>query len=407
MTIIYSLKAANTGKIFDRNSQQGTDWISALTRAHRVTHFVCLCTQTGEGRLSVQLRNNYHLHRYPGSGPNHRRNCRFYSPNATSSGLQGYSHKAVKELEDGGLNVRLDLPLRQPRQANTEAKPASPRVAGPGEKRDTMSLLGLLHLLWTESGLIKWYPAMDGKRGEWLVARLMAEQAQRISTARMTLNDVLLVPAADDSKEKEKNLLVVAAARQHKRNVVAIAPLARYNSDRDAVLERLPLRSAAGMPAMYLADMARTALTTSFEAELNAWQAGAQIYAILHLSVRAGTKPYADVNKVALMRVSERLIPLDSGHEATVEKLLYDNKRSFYKPLCFDAAVDAVFPDFWLLDMASDYPMEVFGMNTPEYLARKAVKVNHYNAHYTSGWWQWDVCATALIPPLPMLVPIA
>ncbi|MFO2466552.1 DUF1173 domain-containing protein [Pseudomonas sp. 15FMM2] len=144
--------------------------------------------------------------------------------------------------------------------------------------------------------------------------------------------------------------------------------------------------------------MARTALTKSFAAELNAWQAGAQIYAIVHVSVRAGTKPYADVNKVALMRVSERLIPLDSGHEATVEKLLYDNQRSFYKPLRFDA----VFPDFWLLDMASDYPMEVFGMNTAEYLARKVVKVAHYNANYPSGWWQWDACANATIAPLPV-----
>ncbi len=401
MTTIYSLKAANTGKIFDRNSQQGAGWISALTRAHRVTHFVCLCTQTGEGRLSVQLRKNYHLHRYPGSGPNHRRNCRFYSPDVTSSGLQGYSLKAVQELEDGGLNVRLGFSLRQPRQANTEAKPASPRVAGLSAKRDAMSLLGLLHLLWTESELIKWYPAMDGKRSDRLVARLMVEQAQRISTAKMTLNDVLLVPAADGSKEKEKNLQVVAAARQHKRNLVAIAPLAEYSSNRDAVLKRLPLHSAAGMPAMYLADMARTALTESFAAELSAWQAGAQIYAILHVSVRAGTKPYADVNKVALMRVSERLIPLDSGHEAMLEQFLYDNKRSFYKPLRFDAALDAVFPDFWLLDMASDYPMEVFGMNTPKYLARKAVKVAHYNANYLSGWWQWDACATATIPSLP------
>lgn len=404
MTKTYSLKVANTGKILNSDSQQGAGWVDVLTRAHRVTHFVCLCTQTGEGRLSVKFRKKYHLHRYAGSGPNHRRNCRFYSSDASSSGLQGYSVNAVTELEDGGLRVRLDLPLRQPRKTDAETKPASPRVAGAGVKRDAMSLLGLLHLLWSESGLIKWYPAMDGKRNDRLVARLMAEQAERINAARMTLNDVLLVPAADGSEEKDKNLQVVADARKHGRNVVAIAPLARYNPDRDAALKRLPLRSAAGMPMMYLGDIARAALNESFAAELNAWQAGAQIYAILHLSMRAGTNPYADVNKIGLMRVSERLIPLDSGHEATIEKLLYDNKRSFYKPLRFDAGLEAVFPDFWLLDMDRDYPMEVFGMSTPEYLTRKAVKVEHYNTNYPSGWWQWDAYATTTVPPLPMLV---
>ena len=77
---------------------------------------------------------------------------------------------------------------------------------------------------------------MDGKRNDRLVARLMAEQAERINAARMTLNDVLLVPAADGSKEKDKNLQVVADARKHGRNVVAIAPLAWYSPVRVDVL---------------------------------------------------------------------------------------------------------------------------------------------------------------------------
>ena len=102
MTRIYSLKVANTGRIFNSDSQKGASWIDALTRAHRVTHFVCLCTQTGEGRLSVKLRKKYHLHRYPDSGPNHRRNCRFYSPAASGSGLQGYSVNAVTQLRTEG-----------------------------------------------------------------------------------------------------------------------------------------------------------------------------------------------------------------------------------------------------------------------------------------------------------------
>ncbi|WP_255473747.1 hypothetical protein [Pantoea sp. paga] len=35
--------------------------------------------------------------------------------------------------------------------------------------------------------------------------------------------------------------------------------------------------------------------------------------------------------------------------------------------------------------------MEVFGMNTPEYLLRKQEKNSHYESEYGQGrWWSWN-----------------
>lgn len=50
-------------------------------------------------------------------------------------------------------------------------------------------------------------------------------------------------------------------------------------------------------------------------------------------------------------------------------------------------------------------PLEVFGMNTPEYLARKAIKQAHYEKEYgEERWCCWDATgkdAESAIPDFP------
>ena len=107
---------------------------------------------------------------------------------------------------------------------------------------------------------------------------------------------------------------------------------------------------------------------------------------------------------VALMTVSPRFIPLDSGYERMVEDRLWQEKRAFIKPLRYDSEED-VFPDFVLKDVpgVDALPMEVFGMNTPDYLLRKQEKIAHYNKEYGEGrWWYWNATYIPEIPVLPL-----
>ena len=78
-----------------------------------------------------------------------------------------------------------------------------------------------------------------------------------------------------------------------------------------------------------------------------------------------------------------------------VEALRWQEKRAFIKPEGYDGE-ENVFPDFVLTDVAGAeaLPMEVFGMNTPDYLQRKQVKTVAYDTEYGPGrWWQWDASA--------------
>ncbi|WP_242455724.1 DUF1173 family protein [Pantoea agglomerans] len=107
--------------------------------------------------------------------------------------------------------------------------------------------------------------------------------------------------------------------------------------------------------------------------------------------------------EAALMTVSRRYIPLDSAYEELVEERLWQEKRAFMKPLRYDGEED-VFPDFVLTDVrgAESVPMEVFGMNTPDYLQRKREKIAHYDKEFGTGrWWKWDVTDPAQKDDIP------
>ncbi|MFL6615737.1 MAG: SDR family NAD(P)-dependent oxidoreductase [Pantoea agglomerans] len=122
-----------------------------------------------------------------------------------------------------------------------------------------------------------------------------------------------------------------------------------------------------------------------------------------HIDGRNRPSSSSTVIDVALMTVSPRFIPLDSSYEEAVEEKLWQEKRTFIKPLRYDGEED-VFPDFVLKDVpgVDALPMEVFGMNTPEYLLRMQEKTSYYEAQYGPGhWWSWNAAEKSDMPAFP------
>lgn len=64
-----------------------------------------------------------------------------------------------------------------------------------------------------------------------------------------------------------------------------------------------------------------------------------------------------------------------------------------------------MFPDFWLRDMASPTPLEVWGMSTPDYQVRKSEKAAYYDETYgKSGWWSRNAFIGDLVPNFPISI---
>lgn len=412
--ILKSTGAQKYSVSFQTESGHAKEWKSTLRSAHQNKLVVsCCCAGSGPRRFAVRHMSDgdsYHLARYANTGEEHALNCGYYSPNPDKSGLSGYSKGVVEETSDGDLKIKLALSLRKKEPADSgEPVPERNGSSGARATKPAMTLLGLLHLLWTEAELNVWSPGMAGKRSTSLIHRRLIKAANKITTHRLRLDAALVAATPISGGDQDKaNTAKVSSAIRNKRRLLVVAPLAAFSQERgEGTTGFLAITGINGVPKLKYDAETWASVRRRFKRELSAWSQGKKVVAIVQTD-QPKTVDEAQALNIALMVVSDEWVPVDSSYEITIEAKLREEERRFYKPLRFDAETDAVFPDFWLLDLPSnrEFPMEVYGRTDEKYLARKAVKTHHYAKEYgPNGWWQWDAASDPqgqAIPPFPM-----
>ncbi|MFT8700203.1 MAG: DUF1173 family protein [Acetobacter orientalis] len=370
----------------------------------------CLRQRGGE---QVQV---YHLARLRNQGALHHVACSFHEADPRRDGRSGYAAGVVHERDDGRIGIALRRGLRCLDVAAAPAEPAQAARQGGGQgavRQARMTELGVLHLLWEEAGLNRWTPRMGRARRYWPVVREALDRAAvRIVPARnQTLSDrlamigygdedgpallretarscgetwrILLLGIVDDialmngqgdqqfcslrfDGAKTYNLRVSAAAIWHER-----------------VARRYPMAMAA---------LARP------RAE-RAIRVVGLVTATVRMEVTQGeTVVRCRADDIALMEVEpDTLTPVSSSHELEIARALVEQRRSFVRPLRFDAGRDAVLSDFVLTDTDEPRgtPMEVFGRADEAYAARRAEKARYYDEVFGQAhWWYWDAVAS-------------
>lgn len=379
-----------------------------LHEAYRVNGYaLCQCKkQHGGLRLMIKYINHkYYLAKYAHTGSEHAENCSFYSRLNKEGGQQGYNDGVIKEKPNARLQIKLTYSLQSgeaKRPGVHEVPPTAPaRRSKQGQP--TMSIMGLLHLLWESAGLNLWRPGMEGKRTVSLVSYRLNEQANTIDVGKTCLSEVLLLPA--ERKETAgvlNNEARTGQAIQQKHRLVAIAELAGYTDIRAQNPGKLWVKDFHGMPHLNINTTLWLNTLKRFPAAAAGWKAGQRVMAIALTDAPFMSKSNiagANILQLGLMLISDRYIPVDSSYEHRLELRLHAEARHFTKPLRYDAALDEYLPDFCLIDVSGCpyLPMEVFGMATAEYLAHKQVKTTWYNDKFGSaGWWSWDAAVDPL-----------
>ncbi|WP_313065163.1 DUF1173 family protein [Achromobacter animicus] len=388
-------------------------WKRVLLMAHGKADVRCTCPGDGEKRLSIHSRANsdrFHLARFPETGAEHSEDCVYYGVDPNMSGLGSYRRGVVQELDDGAVKIKLKVGLQQRAavapQDSENSGPAETKVATPRPRsgQASMTLLGLLHFLWTQAAINTWAPGMEGKRNlgvvhHYLMRAAMATYAGRV---RLSQNLVIATPSGSGQQAGQNKAKSLDAITQRRRLVV-VAPLAQHEEGMDGS-SVLPIAGFHGIPHLMLDDGIWASIERRFMRELDAWRAGNPVMAVAQTdppkSSAGNTR--AQVVDVSLMQITRDWIPVDSGYEALIAEKLVAEKRRFEKPLRFDAGEDAVFPDFWLRDRPVPLPLEVWGLSTPDYQARKKEKAAHYDETYgAGGWWSWNAAVGDLVPDLP------
>lgn len=388
---------------FQEGSEYASSFKSVLKRAHALGDVRCKCHGRGDKFLAVRYMeesDHFFLARYPETGHQHAMDCKYYSENPSKSGLSGYQKGVVEETRDGKYKIKLAVGLEtKGAKDKQDENEVAAKSGSSGRYQSAMSLLGLLHWLWSHAGLNCWYPAMEGKRNLDSINYWIRKEAEHIAAGKVKLSDVLLLSSSGSKNKVEKNKVAANQAKQKKHRMIVIAPLAKHSEDKEAGTGILSITGFEGIPVLKVSGQLWQTKLSNFANELKGWKAGSKIIVIAQAEyVHTG----AEVIDLALMRVTDRWIPVQSDYEAAAEAAMYQGCRKFEKPLRYDVA-EKTFPDFWLLDMGQDFPCEVFGMTTESYLARMAEKMKYYNDNYgCGGWWYWDANSAEEMPELPV-----
>ncbi len=269
------------------------------------------------------------------------------------------------------------------------------------EDRRSASPLGLLHLLWERARLNVWEPQFGKGRFSGILRGRLAGAVDRIVLGRTELAAMfgsLFVP--EPSGARDALHAVLGGAHTARRRVILVGEV---------------LFSDAGEP--YLAGGTRAyGVSLKLDAERIRQRFprvapivghGGRAVALVVAEVTGnrthqGNHFLAVVDCVCMGVERMTWTPVDSTYELTIARKLYEEHRSFRKPLRFDAGRDVALADFELRDVGErPVPLEVFGREDGAYRGRAAQKHALYDELYGPLWWAWDATTSTDPPAFP------
>lgn len=309
------------------------------------TRPLCACKTPGVPMYIARVGERYIVKRMPSSGIAHHPDCQSFEPPPELSGLGEVSGSAIQEdVETGMTTLKLDFSLS--RAAGRSAPPPK------GAEADTvrtdgskLTLRGLLHYLWEESGLNKWSPAMDGKRSWYVVRKFLLQAALQKDAKGSPLDTLLFIPESFSIEKKDDierrrlaklSRIVTPAAPGGNRplmllvgEVKEIAP-ARYGQK--IIVKHLP-----SMHFMLADDLAKK-MAKRFVNELALWNADESTHLMLVATFGIGASGFVTVEEMALMVTSSNWIPVEHAAESELVAALTADHRRFAKGMRYNLA---------------------------------------------------------------------
>ena len=376
----------------------------ALARVHDTPERPrCMCAHGGI-EMYVARHRLYVVKRMPGTGAQHHATCASYEPEYSQSGLGELMGQSIIERSPASVELRVDFPLaRAPgRTVATSTPQESAEITAP---RHRMSLRAVMHFLFERAGFNRWTPAMEGKRTQAVLHRYLLEAADGIETKGVQLSERLYVPEqfreerkAEIAERRRGRFAVLRAPEDDVRFKMALV-IGEYKCEEPSPFGR----------KVWLRHMPDAPLFI----DASAWERLRRVYGALFEARDADTKTkqrlilcaliYAkrehvyQIEATSAMLTTENWIPLEGIHEADLIHELTTQKRSFLKPLRYDARSAAAFPNALLLDTgASPTALHVVSalLDPRDRLAKeKAIKAQG------AAPWVWHTDQP--MPPLP------
>lgn len=311
----------------------------------------------------------------------------------------GYTMEALRDTDEDELVVKLAKPLKKSSLAPVTKISIFNFKSGQSRKvANQVTELGLLHLLWERARLHEHQPTADTK-GLWPKLHQAASSIfpSGFRSLKHGFADLLLLPLHPENKrQKALNFENLRVAQSKERFLLFVARLKRQAIEAllNAEKNNFSMKDLLGVTVALYANEAApvlNALKRSFNDALKYSQNDGDDLIVFGIAQPDESKYFARITSLVVMPVVDGHLPYDSSYEKQFALELIRRGRWFKKPLRYDAGLDMVHPDFVLLDTPNPVVIEVYGMNTTEYLARKKEKQSIYSGEeYPFECWDWD-----------------
>lgn len=391
---------------FEDGDVDDTDprFASAAAHAHQWhRRAFCLCREPAPEMYVARVNGKYLVKRMPSSGHQHALNCPSHAAPATLSGLGTLIGGAIDVRPDEGCTVlRVDFPLshKRARLCSASQEDALQQATVRASRRG-LTLRALLHYLWAEAGLHRWYPAMAGKRS-WHVIRkylLRAIEDKRVGTRELA--DLVYVPelfnvvdkAAIQRRRQAQFEQGGDQTRQGERLLLAIGELKCLEPARTAY--KLTLKHVPDCPFLLPQDLAGR-LRRRFASEFDFWTAFEDVHLIACFTFSIKQSRLPCVEEGYLMAVTAQWLPFGRYDERALLTTLVSHGRAFESCLRYNLPDNRQLPLAVLLDSAEPCALHIISEPTADGVA--CIEADSAQYGYLS--WTWASSAEPM-PPLP------
>lgn len=388
------------------------EWLDAnpegaqeLLGASADTYPLCLCSGTPLP-LYVARRSQYYLARMPGTGPKHAVQCPHFEPDPEVSGRGLYAKSAIEERTDGRVQVKLDVPLLI-RNGVGNVGPTSAPDASPRAQRTSVSLRGLLHLLWDRAGFNRWSPRMLGRRHYRQLRKYLLQAAADIIVRRAPLDEHLYMPeqfsseGANDIEARRRDFF-----RKHMRSdsgapqrILLCGQLRNLfeveGEGWGMHLANLPNDFVVHVDPRWVSKLEKSGAFVFVDGFKFSRDSKCAVILLITLKRDRGGQWIAD--DIAELFTNQDYVPILSTDEMRVVARLVTEDRHFYKPLWYDGSSSRV-PAFLLTDVGtSPVPMEIIDGREADQTERRMRVFGYIEDRLVH--WVWDVAELSVPPP--------
>lgn len=364
---------------------------------------VCSCRSKGIEMYVAKIGEKYAIKRMPNTGADHWPGCVSYEPPPANSGLGEVMGTAIVDDPNKGTTT-LKLAFSLSKNSEGKAPPAtdseSDSVKTDGSK---LTMRGMLHYIWKESGLHRWQPDMP-IRLTWPVIRekLLLAAGNKISKGKNVLEYLFIpepwsVERKDEIANRRLGTFVKAstASKGVRRLMIAIAEVKSFGTARYGFQIQF---KQADCVFMMNEDIHRR-MNKRFAREIDIWNADTEkkvhLMAIATFSV--GPTNIPSIEEIALMVTHPTWIPVDTAADYALVSKLCDARRSFEKGLRYNLGPSKPLACVTLID--TDPAVAAFiqpADASDEYVKEQDTLI----AESKSPFWLWKV-GEAELPELP------